>query len=1326
MFGRTSYLGLPSFGTSSCSSQCDPSYCDGSVSVLLGTDAGVAQRGTQVVGIGGGAAGSNSGTEVVAIGLGAGANNSGDSVVALGTDTAAGNSGAYVSAVGEGAATSNEANQVVALGQNAGSQADVGGLAGRLWKAVTTGETTGSNSNAPVWGQIVSSADGSVLLAGEIYNNFCNAAADGTGRLYVSKDSGSSWNLISNIGYDLSTNAGYGEWSSVATDYSGNNMYAVNQYTDELWKSSNGGSNWDEVAPNSGSSNWRTVACSSNGQTVVLGENDGDNDLYVSRDGGCNWQLQDLSSNEWRTSAVSADGTRILVGETTESNLYIGVLSNNNWTWNAWTGVDPSNAGDPAQGYWQNVAVSATGQYMYAAEDDNGYLWRSKDYGCNWQVIASNGGYRAVACSSNGESVLYGSSICYGEFAGIALSSNYGSNFTTLSGAYSTSLLDPRTLAMDAGGTKFAAAGGDDGPLGGGSLFINPLPSNIVAIGYDAGSNNIGSDAVLIGTSAGASNAGFNSIAIGSNAGVATGEYSINTFFGDGSSFTDGLFPTKSNAISIGTGAGSNGFGVGMIAIGENAGSKTSGGNTVAIGTNAGVCLSGSAMFSTVAIGEGAASECGPITYGLVAIGSNAGRADRTLYGVGADLSFLNGTVSIGNRAGQGNCAASVNIGTGAGVTNSTYNAVSIGSNAGGGNQVEWGYANLGFSTYGAAMSSNGQYMYSVLDGFFLVSNTNYGLSSDWICNVVLNTADWKDIACTGDGQYVVACESDGGGYLWFNSNKGQSNIWHTDGGFQSNTCNTYYGYWRCVTVAQNNSNIIFAGESNGGDGLLWQSTDGGATLTQVAEVGAGNWRSVRTDACGGYVLAVDSYNSNAWVRDPSGNWKSVNELAQAEYEDKLVAEFWACAVSSNGQYMYAAGAYSDFDDGAVWGSSNYGINWNWISRSSNGLPSNTYYRSVACSGDGQVVYAGVGALGDSNQYIYRSTDGGLSWARAGPRGVSSSWAALACDSDTGRQVLAATRWNSAGLWTSTIPDMYDTVAVGSKAGSNSLGALNVFAGSNAGCSNLASDTVFIGANAGRWNAGEYTIGIGHAANCAGQYDNCIAIGHAALGSNGACYSNGEYRSWCNAADSIAIGQHAGENNGVCNTANNLIAIGQYAGYSNQSVNSIYLGSNPVGQTQTQLYNYNNKFLVYGTTSNQNGIATYTDLSNRWFGIGVIPDRALKVQGDAYITGNLTVDGSYPSDRTLKQEIVVTTLGLDFVKSLKPVDYKFIDKPEALRHGLIAQDVQEVAPEIVRTNTTSGKLGLEYIDLIAPLVKAVQELSAEVDDLKAKVARLQA
>jgi hypothetical protein len=263
-----------------------------------------------------------------------------------------------------------------------------------------------------------------------------------------------------------------------------------------------------------------------------------------------------------------------------------------------------------------------------------------------------------------------------------------------------------------------------------------------------------------------------------------------------------------------------------------------------------------------------------------------------------------------------------VNIGTGAGTTNSTYNAISIGSNAGGGVNAEWGYADYGW-TYGAAVSSNGEYMFSTQDyaeGYgAILHNDNYGDSNDWV--PVNGDYYWKDIACDGEGRHVIACESDGGGYLWFNYNFGYGWSWHTDGGFDFSGSVVHNGFWRCVAVAQNNGNIVFAGESNNGQGSLWQSTDGGASLTAIAEVGVGNWRSVKCDAVGGYVIAVDSANRNAWVRNPSGTWTNITDLPQENYSNIPYADFWACAISSNGQYMYVAGPSTDFDSGAVWGS---------------------------------------------------------------------------------------------------------------------------------------------------------------------------------------------------------------------------------------------------------------------------------------------------------------------------------------------------------------------------------------------------------------------
>ena len=107
------------------------------------------------------------------------------------------------------------------------------------------------------------------------------------------------------------------------------------------------------------------------------------------------------------------------------------------------------------------------------------------------------------------------------------------------------------------------------------------------------------------------------------------------------------------------------------------------------------------------------------------------------------------------------------------------------------------------------------------------------------------------------------------------------------------------------------------------------------------------------------------------------------------------------------------------------------------------------------------------------------------------------------------------------------------------------------------------------------------------------------------------------------------------------------------------------------------------------------------------------------------------------SDKNEKNTIVDSDLGLSFVNKLKPVSYKFNDKTRT-HYGLIAQDVETVITDLGKTTTQFAPLikdtledgteryGLRYTELISPLIKAVQELSAEVETLKTKVAALEA
>jgi hypothetical protein len=99
------------------------------------------------------------------------------------------------------------------------------------------------------------------------------------------------------------------------------------------------------------------------------------------------------------------------------------------------------------------------------------------------------------------------------------------------------------------------------------------------------------------------------------------------------------------------------------------------------------------------------------------------------------------------------------------------------------------------------------------------------------------------------------------------------------------------------------------------------------------------------------------------------------------------------------------------------------------------------------------------------------------------------------------------------------------------------------------------------------------------------------------------------------------------------------------------------------------------------------------------------------------------------SDRKKKENIKPQHLGLDFINSLKPVNYKMKKGKdcEKLRAGLIAQDVAEVLKEddpcLIHSKKDSDGVehySLAYMGLISPMIKAIQELKKEIDELKAK------
>jgi hypothetical protein len=99
------------------------------------------------------------------------------------------------------------------------------------------------------------------------------------------------------------------------------------------------------------------------------------------------------------------------------------------------------------------------------------------------------------------------------------------------------------------------------------------------------------------------------------------------------------------------------------------------------------------------------------------------------------------------------------------------------------------------------------------------------------------------------------------------------------------------------------------------------------------------------------------------------------------------------------------------------------------------------------------------------------------------------------------------------------------------------------------------------------------------------------------------------------------------------------------------------------------------------------------------------------------------------SDARLKAGVVdlPAERGLDGVMKLRPVAYHWKDpmREQGKHLGLLAQEVEAVYPEVVGTGS-DGTKSMAYSDLVVPLIKAVQELKADNDELRAEVAALKA
>ena len=113
--------------------------------------------------------------------------------------------------------------------------------------------------------------------------------------------------------------------------------------------------------------------------------------------------------------------------------------------------------------------------------------------------------------------------------------------------------------------------------------------------------------------------------------------------------------------------------------------------------------------------------------------------------------------------------------------------------------------------------------------------------------------------------------------------------------------------------------------------------------------------------------------------------------------------------------------------------------------------------------------------------------------------------------------------------------------------------------------------------------------------------------------------------------------------------------------------------------------------------------------------------------------GVLYADGTInTSDRRVKKNIKSLSMGVNFIKDLQPVQYKYkkTKGDTKIQMGLIAQEVVETMKThniphdeygVIQYDNEKDQYGLNYTHLIAPLINAVQELTSRLEYLEQKL-----
>jgi len=316
-----------------------------------------------------------------------------------------------------------------------------------------------------------------------------------------------------------------------------------------------------------------------------------------------------------------------------------------------------------------------------------------------------------------------------------------------------------------------------------------------------------------------------------------------------------------------------------------------------------------------------------------------------------------------------------------------------------------------------------------------------------------------------------------------------------------------------------------------------------------------------------------------------------------------------------------------------------------------------------------------------------------------------------------GRRALTA---NTTGIWNSAFGE--SALGVNTDGSANSAFGKSALSANTTGYWNSAFGNFALSANTtGYWNSalGNYAL----SANTTGGSNT--AIGSNALSANTTGGTN------------TAIGSNALSANttGGTNTALGRDSLSLLVSFLNST--GIGYNSQVSGSNQVQLGDSSTSTYVYGTVQNRSDLRDKTDVRNTILGLDFIKSlRPVDYRWDMR-EDYKPVAPQYPDmEATDEQKAAYQSevkIWLEACK-LKNIVHDGTKKRNRFHHGLIAQEVKAVLTQKgidfggYQDHSISGGddvLSLGYDQFIAPLIKAVQELSAQNEALIARISALE-